>query len=65
MCASSVTSVVSDSLSAHGLQPSRLLCPWDSSGKNSRKDCCALLQWIFLTPGLNLHLLFCGLILYH
>ena len=26
-------SVVSDSVRPHGLQPSRLLCPWDSPGK--------------------------------
>ena len=28
-------SVVSDSLWPHGLQPARLLCPWDSPGKNT------------------------------
>ena len=28
-------SVVSDSLWPHGLQPTMLLCPWDSPGKNS------------------------------
>ena len=28
-------SVVSDSLQPHGLQPTRFLCPWDSSGKNT------------------------------
>ena len=42
------------------LQPSRLLCPWDSPGKNTGLDCHALLQGIFPTqesnPGL-LHLL--------
>ena len=27
--------VVSDSLQSYGLQPIRLLCPWDSPGKNS------------------------------
>ena len=32
MCA---FSVVSDSLWLHGLQPIRILCPWDSSGKNT------------------------------
>ena len=26
--------VVSDYLQPHGLQPARLLCPWDSPGKN-------------------------------
>ena len=30
-----VCSVVSDSLQPHGLQPTRLLCPWDSPGKNT------------------------------
>ena len=29
------TSVMSDSLRPHGLQPARLLCPWDSPDKNS------------------------------
>ena len=28
-------SVVSDSLQPHGLQPTRLLCPWNSPGKNT------------------------------
>ena len=37
-------SVVSDSLWPHGLQPARLLCPWDSSGKNTGVGCHALLQ---------------------
>ena len=32
-------SVVSDSLSPHGLQPSRLLCPWNSLGKNTAVGC--------------------------
>ena len=31
-------SVVSDSLRPHGLQPARLLCPWDSPGKNAGVD---------------------------
>ena len=46
-------SVVSDSLRPHGLQPSRLLCPWDSPGKNTGVGCHALLQGIVLTQGLN------------
>ena len=40
--------------------PTRLLCPWDSSGKNTGVGCHVLLQGIFLTQGLNtclLHLL--------
>ena len=28
-------SVMSDSLQSHGLQPARLLCPWDFPGKNT------------------------------
>ena len=43
-----VTSVMPDSL---------FLCPRDSPGKNTGVDCHALLQGIFLTQGLNLHLL--------
>ena len=31
-------SVVSDSLRLHGLEPTRLLCPWDFPGKST--DCC-------------------------
>ena len=42
---------------AHELQPVRLLCPWDFSGKNTGADCSFLLQGIFLTQGSNPHLL--------
>ena len=48
---------MSDSVRHYGLQPAKLLCPWDSPGKNTRVGCCALLQGIFLAQGLNLHLL--------
>ena len=44
---------------------SRLLCPWDSQGKSTRVCCRAHLQGIFLTQGLNLHLLHCRQILHH
>ena len=44
-------------LRPHGLYPTRVLCAWDSPGKNTGVVCYALLQGIFLTPGLNLHLL--------
>ena len=44
-------------LRTHGLQPSRLLCPWDFPGKNTGVGCHCLLQGIFLTQGLNLCLL--------
>ena len=57
MCACSVTSVVSDSLWPCGLQPIRLLCPWDSPGKNTGVGCHDLLQGIFRTQGLNPHFL--------
>ena len=57
-------SVVSDSLQDHGLQPARLLCPWNS-GKNTGLGSYSLLQGIFLTQGLNLGLLNCRQILYH
>ena len=39
-----VTSVVSDSVRPHGLQHTRLLCPWDSPGKNTGVGCHFLLQ---------------------
>ena len=35
---------MSDSVQPHGLQPARLLCPWDSPGKNTRVGCHFLLQ---------------------
>ena len=36
-------SVVSDSLQCHGLQPTRLLCPWDFPGKSTGVGCHYLL----------------------
>ena len=54
----SVATVLSDSWQHYGLQPTRLLCPLDSPGKNTGVGCHALLlQGIFPTQGLNLHLL--------
>ena len=38
-------------LQPFGLQPARLLCPWDSQGRNTRVGCHCLLQGIFLTQG--------------
>ena len=35
---------------------SRLLCPWDSPGKNSGVGCHALLQGVFPTQGWKPHL---------
>ena len=50
-------SVMSESLRPHGLQPARLLCPWDFPGKNTGVGCHSFLQGIFPTQELNLHLL--------
>ena len=43
--------VMSNSLWPHGLEPTRLLCPWDSSGRNIGVGCHFLLQMIFPTQG--------------
>ena len=43
----SVAPVVSDSFRPHGLQPARLLCPWDSPGQNTGVGCHDLLQGTF------------------
>ena len=48
-------SVVSDSLRLHGLQPARLLCPWDSPGKNPGMVCHSLLQGLFPTQRHGFH----------
>ena len=57
-------SIASDSLQPHGLQPVRLLCPWNSPGKNTGVGCHSFLHGIFLTQGLNLSPLHCRQILY-
>ena len=57
-------SVVSDSVRPHGLQPTRLLCPWDCPGKNTGVGSHFHLQGIFPTQGLNLGLLHCRQILF-
>ena len=49
----------------HGLQLSRLLCPWDFPGKNTGVGSHFLLQGIFLIQGLNLGLVHYRQILYH
>ena len=56
-CLCSITSVTSDSLWPHGRLSARLLCPWDSPGKNTGEYCHALLQGIFPSQGSNPHLL--------
>ena len=52
-------------LPPHGLWSSRLLCPWDSPGKNTGVGCHAFLQGVFPTQGLKPDLLHCRWILYH
>ena len=51
-------SVVSNSLRRHGLEPTRLLCPWSFPGKDTRVSCHFLFQGIFLIQGLNPRLLY-------
>ena len=62
VCARSVA-LVSGSL--YGMGPARLLCPWDSPGKNTGVSCHFLLQGIFPTPGTNTGLPHCRQILCH
>ena len=64
-CCCLVALVVSYSVRPCGLQPARLLCPWDFLAKNTRVGCHALLQEIFLTQELSPSLLHCRQILYH
>ena len=47
------------SLKPSELQLTRLLCPWNSSSKNTGGGCYFLLQGIFRTQESNLHLLHC------
>ena len=49
-----VASVRTDSSWPYGPQPVRLLCPWESPGKETGVDWHALLQVIFWTQGFNL-----------
>ena len=46
-------SVKSDSLRPRGLYPSRFLCPWDSSDRNTGLGCRALLQGNLADPGIE------------
>ena len=48
-----------DSMRPPGLWPTRLLCPWDFSGKNTRVGSHSLLWGIFLTQEPNPGLLHC------
>ena len=55
MCAAAAAAAAAKSLP---LCPALCNCsPWDSPGKNTGVGCHALLQGIFPTQGLNLHLL--------
>ena len=58
-------SAMSNSLQSPGLSSSKLLCPWNSPGKNTGVGSHSLLPGIFLMQGLNLHLLYCRQILCH
>ena len=53
-----------DSSRHHGLQPTRLLCPWDFPGKDTAVGCHFLLPGIFPTQGSNSGLLHFRQILY-
>ena len=55
VCAQSLQSC--PTLQSYKLLPARLLCPWDSPGKNTGMACHFLLQGIFLAQGSNQHLL--------
>ena len=57
-------SVMSSSLGPDGLQPTRLLGPWDFPGMNTRMGCHFLLQGIFPTQGSNPGLPHCRQTLY-
>ena len=48
---------MSNSLRLHGLQPARLLCPWDSPGKNTGVGCHFLLQQVIIIIS-NAHMKF-------
>ena len=62
MCVSVVQQCLT--LQPHGLQPARLLCPWDFPSKNTGVDCHSLLQGIVPTQGSNPGLPYSRQILY-
>ena len=64
MCCVLSHSVMSDSLQPHGLQSTRLLCPWGFSTQEYWWGACPP-PGIVPTQGLNPGLLNCGWILYH
>ena len=58
-------SVMSDSVPPRGLEPARLLCPWNPPGKNTGVGGHFLLQGLFPTQRSNPRLLLGRQILYH
>ena len=64
LCAVLSCSLVFDSWQPLGLQPGRLLCPWDSPGRNTGVGRHALLKGIFQNQGSNSDLPHCRWILY-
>ena len=56
LCVCWVTPVMSESSLPCGLEPTRLLCPWDPASKNTGVGCHALFQGTFPTQGSNLGL---------
>ena len=64
-CESVSCSLVLNSLRPPGVQPTSLLCPCNSPGKNTGVGCHSLLQGIFPIQGLNYSLLHCRWILCH
>ena len=56
---------MSHSSKLHGLQPARLLHPWNFPGKNTGVGCYSLLQGIFVIQESNPGLLNCRQTLYH
>ena len=57
-------SIMSNSLWSHGLYSARLLCPWNSPGKNTTVGSHSILQGIFPTQRSNPGLPHCRQILY-
>ena len=53
MHACSLASVTSDSAQPHGLEPARLLCPWDSPSRNTGVGCHALTLGDLPNPGIE------------
>ena len=52
-------SAMSDSLQPPRTVPARLLCPWNSPGKNTGVGCHSLFQGVIPTQGWNMSLLHC------